>query len=102
VPEEERKVPQEISVSFRVYYNQLPVVCETDDIEQGMCYNQMADIIKHICNSRSFKTIEYLSHELYKALKPTLPESDKLRIFVEKCKPPVAGVLGSVGFECGD
>ncbi len=102
VPEEERRVKQQISVSFRLYFEMLPAVCQTDNPYDISCYHQMSEHIKLLCSSKEFKTLEYLAQFLYSSLKENIGNGIKFRICVEKCKPPVEGVFGTTSFECGD
>lgn len=102
VPDDERRVPQDVSISFRLYYEMLPSACETDNPYGITCYFGLSERIKDLCKSREFKTLEFLAHFLYSNLQGKMDEGVKIRICVEKCKPPVEGVLGTTSFECGD
>lgn len=102
VPDAERAELQEISISFRVYYKSLPKACKTDSPYGMTCYFELAESIKGLCDAKEFNTLEYLAYFLYESLKKEMDETIKFRICVEKCNPPVEGVLGTTSFECGD
>ena len=102
MPDEERREKQEISISFRLYFDMLPSVCKTDNPFDIACYYKISEEMKSLCKGREFKTLEYLAHFLYSSLKQSIDGNIKLRICVEKCKPPVVNLQGTTSFECGD
>lgn len=102
VPDAERDTPQDVSFSFRFYFKELPDTCNTDDIKGSICYHDVAKVIEQRCKNKEFRTLEYLGHFLYTALRNDLARDILIRLNVTKCNTPVEHLHGCASFECGD
>ena len=82
--EEERKRPQDISINIDIQFDEPPHACETDDLEDTICYKTLSDKIREYCTSREFKLIEYLGYQLYLFTKAQIPPNTKINVSIVK------------------
>lgn len=101
---EERLAPQAIEVDLRFYF-QRPVEGCHDDDGAFLCYGQVHELLTRMTREREYRLIEFLTLELYRAVRtliaeamPQEAEQIKLWLKVRKCRPPVAGLEGGAGF----
>ncbi|MFZ9596125.1 MAG: dihydroneopterin aldolase [Bdellovibrionia bacterium] len=99
---DERATPQWVSVHAEVRFQKLPQGCFSDDLEQTLCYAQMADQIRRVCLGQEFHLIEKLGWEVYSAIQTLLPSSAALRVQIVKEKPPIADLHNGSIFTLGD
>jgi 7,8-dihydroneopterin aldolase/epimerase/oxygenase len=99
---EERKNPQEVDISFKLIYSQPPKCCGTDNLEDGICYAELSDVVKKVSAAKEFKLIEQLTFEVYKALREKVRCNVKLWVKVAKLTPPIQELEGSVDFVISD
>ena len=99
--EEERSALQPIRFDVKITYVTPPQACQTDEIDDTICYHTMVNNIEAFCSKRVYKLLESLCYELFQHLKHTIKEDVKLWIRVEKCEPPVNNV-SHVSFEYGE
>ena len=102
VTKEERDVRQQVNISFKFYLKDAPEACTTDNIHDTVCYAEMAEIVRRHCNKKDFKLLEYLCYFLYREVRKNIPPDIKIWIGVEKCNPPIEGLVGSTAFEYTD
>ena len=102
ITEKEQSVPQDVKISFKFFYKDFPAGCNTDNIADTVCYNKTADIVTSYCKNNKVKLLEYLCLELHKKIRKILPDNVVLWIKVEKCHPPIEGMLGGASFEYAD
>lgn len=102
VADNEMNTPQDVLVSFKLFFKDIPTACESDNIDEAICYYEISKLIKNYCEGKSFRLLEYLCFQLYKEIKSTIGNSAKLWIRVDKCKPPVEDLKGTTSFEYGD
>jgi dihydroneopterin aldolase len=102
VTSEERDLPQDIKVSFKFFYKEFPMGCNTDNIDDTVCYHKVSDIVSNYCKSNKVKLLEYLCFKLHKEIKKITPDDVTLWIKIEKCHPPIEGMLGGTSFEYAD
>jgi len=98
----ERDVKQEINVSFKFFFKHQPKACGTDDIKDTVCYHEISDAVKKYCQGGEFKLLEYMCSGLYNAIRASINPDIKIWIRIEKCNPPIDGLLGSTAFEYTD
>jgi dihydroneopterin aldolase len=98
----ERDVKQEINVSFKFFFKKQPGACETDDIDDTVCYHKISDAVKGYCEFGQFKLLEYMCNGLYNKIRADIARDIKIWIRIEKCNPPIYGLLGSTSFESTD
>ena len=76
--------------------------CESDKLEDTLCYADLIEAARARVAGREFKLVERLAHELYGALRPLVPPGAELWLRVTKLHPPVAELAGGVSFALGD
>lgn len=96
--EEERNAPQEVRISFKLFFKDAPKACNNDDIQDTVCYFTISEAIKAYCSDKEFKLIEYLAKELHGEIKKITPPMVKIWVMVEK-HPPIKKLAGSAAFE---
>ncbi|MEO5970377.1 MAG: dihydroneopterin aldolase [Bdellovibrionia bacterium] len=100
--EAERQVPQYVSFDAEVRFKQPPKGCLTDRLEETVCYAEMSEKIRALCEQNEFHLIEKLGWDVYSAIKEILPAATELKIRVTKEKPPVPDLHGGSVFVLGD
>jgi dihydroneopterin aldolase len=68
-PDNERKESQTVSLDVKIKFSHLPIACQTDRLEDTLCYSSLVDSIHVGLQNKSFHLIEYLSHEIYLIIK---------------------------------
>jgi len=102
VTNEERDVPQDVKISFKLFYKDRPEGCKTDNIEDTVCYHKIANIVSNYCKVNKVSLLEYLCFELHKKIREVAPDNIKIWLKAEKCNPPIEGMLGGACFEYAD
>ena len=94
--EEERLKPQNVEFYISIEFDIIPMACNSDIIEETICYDDLVKLIKNFCEDKEFKLIEYLCHSLYQYFKTIyLKQEIKLKI----CKnPPIKEIHGNCCF----
>jgi len=100
--EEERRAKQEVRISLRLGFREDLVVCQSDKLEDAVCYAMLSEEIFSTCELKDFCTVEHLAYLTHENLKKRLPVQIALRVEVHKVKPPISGLLGGVKFCFGD
>lgn len=100
--DEERRVPQPIDLSITIKFETPPAACETDHLDDTICYAKLSEAAREYCAERSFNLIERLGAQLFKVLREQLPSQAYLRVEVTKVSPPIAGLHGGATFTYGD
>jgi dihydroneopterin aldolase len=99
---EERALPQPVDLDVSVRFAELPAACESDKLEDTVCYAELIEAARARLAGREFKLVERLAHELYGTLRPLVPPAAELALRVTKLHPPVAELAGGVSFALGD
>ena len=102
VGEDERKQKQKVNFSFKIFFTELPKGCYSDDIDDTFCYFEISNITKDFCKNKEFKLLEYLCVCLHAKIKGKIGNEVGLWLKVEKCSPPVEGLIGTTAFEYQD
>ncbi len=102
VTKEERDQLQDIKISFKLLFEKLPKACQTDKLSDTICYHKISNIAYEHCQTNKVHTLEYLCYELYKKVRNEIENNAKIWIKVEKCNPPIEGLVGSTSFEYSD
>lgn len=100
-PEKERLKEQRVLLNADIRYANPPAGCETDKLEDTVCYAEVIEQVREKIGDKHFHLIEYLSHDIYHIMKPLLPEKALLTIRITK-HPMIAGLTGGVQFSFGD
>lgn len=69
VGEEERSAPQKLLVDIKLHYPELPLGCESDDITDVICYDQLCSKVHALLFGKEFKLIEHIAFYIYNNLK---------------------------------
>lgn len=88
--EAERSLPQEVQISVSLDFPQMPKAFEDDKLENTVCYAQTEKILAEVCQSRSFHTVEKLSHLCWQSVQVLCPKGTQLSVQVHKLRPPLA------------
>ena len=99
---EERARPQPVDLDVSVRFAELPPACETDKLEDTICYADLIEAARARVAGHEFKLVEHLAYELLGTLRPLVPPSAELWLRVTKLHPPVEGLSGGVSFALGD
>ena len=100
-PDNERLKQQTVVIDIDVKLPAPPKACESDKLEDTLCYSALVDIIHEHIPPRHFYLIEYLSRELYLLIKPLFPAASLITVSVTK-RPKLKGLSGGVCFRYGD
>ena len=89
--EEERAFSQQVLVQIKIRFSDIPTVCMTDNLRDGLCYSALSSDLQVFCDTRSFKLIETLGYQLYQFLKKKITEliSEPIKVFVCVTKHPL-------------
>jgi dihydroneopterin aldolase len=99
---EERATPQAVDLDLAVRFRELPSACESDELEDTLCYAELIDAAREVCAGREFHLVERLAHELFGRLRTLIPNDAELWLRATKLNPPVSGLSGGVAFSLGD
>lgn len=94
-PDKERMQEQKVLLDIDIWFPQPPVACETDRLDDTVCYADLIEMIHQQTKNRKFHLIEYLAAEIHKMIKPLLPENSRMIVRIIK-KPEIPGLNGSV------
>ena len=97
----ERKQEQAVELDLDIHYPNLPKACETDELNDTVCYAQLTDVIRKHIAKKHYRLVEHLSAEIYTIAKSHLPLEVKLRVRLTKY-PKIEGLKGGVCFDYGD
>ncbi len=99
---EERSIPQYVSVEVEVRFQSPPQGCQSDSLQETICYAQLSEKIKRVCDQREYALIEKLGWAIYQAVRELLPQSALLLVRTHKERPPVDHLEGGAVFTLGD
>jgi len=103
----ERAQKQPVDLDLTWCFSAAPSACETDNLEDTLCYHRCLEVIQTICQDRSFRLVEHLAATLADRLwkqassfaSPTVQARIQgLVITVHKLKPPVNAPLAEAIF----
>lgn len=98
--DEEKILQQEIQVYIKIFFSKEPIGCQSDDINDTVCYDQVASTIRDICNLKHYHLIEHLGWRIYKEIKKKYPF--KITIKINKLNPPIHELKGGAIFTIED
>ena len=99
---DERALPQPVDLDLAIRFAELPAACESDKLEDTVCYADLIAVARATVAPREFYLVEHLAHELLAAIRPLVPPGAELWLRVTKLRPPVADLAGGVAFSLGD
>ena len=98
---EERRLPQEVDLDFRIRFAEAPPGCRTDRLEDTVCYAGLVEKARAFVETREFSLMERLAEDLHGVMTAGHPAGAALELRVTKVHPPVAKILGGVSFSYG-
>jgi len=99
---DERAQPQAVDLDLAVRFAEPPPACESDKLEDTLCYAELVELARAFVRSREFQLLERLARELFLELRPRVPPGAELWLRVTKLRPPIAELSGGVSFALGD
>lgn len=87
--ESERAVSQEVHVSILVNFLTMPRACETDSLEDTLCYATVEKKVAEVCQLKSFKTIEHLAYLCWQSVSSICDPGIEILAQVRKVRPPI-------------
>jgi 7,8-dihydroneopterin aldolase/epimerase/oxygenase len=99
---EERQVPQFVRFDVKVRFESLPLACMTDDLKDTVCYAELGERIKKICQMTEYRLIERLGWDTFQELKTLLPSGALLWLKIHKERPPIPYENEGSSFVLGD
>lgn len=86
--EAERAISQIVSLSIRIQHAALPAGCQSDELEDTLCYDQLSQALERYLSGKTYRLIERLTNDLFIEIKKQLNASDRLTLTVTK-QPPM-------------
>lgn len=99
-PDEERMRRQHVHFNIEIEYPDTPKACETDHLDDTVCYRALIEKLRSHLTSQKFHLIEHVTAESAKLIKTLLPPNSSIRISLTK-RPLIEG-LASVTFHYTD
>lgn len=99
---DERAAPQAVDLDLAIRFAAPPPACESDRLDQTVCYADLIEQARHVVAAREFHLVEHLAHELFARLRPLVPADAALWLRATKLAPPVEGLDGGVAFSLGE
>lgn len=102
VTKEERAILQDIEFNITINFYTILNACESDQIDDALCYDNLTQEIKEFCKKNEFHLIEHLSFVLHRYIRENyLNSQDKLTLQI--CKfAPVKEIKGQCCFTIND
>ncbi len=101
-PDDERKEKQTVLLDIEINFHKPPTACETDQLQNTVCYSALVDYLREQFRERKFRLLEHLTHEIYRITKTKLADANA-KIYVQITKrPPIPGLTHGVCFGYGD
>jgi dihydroneopterin aldolase len=100
---EERAEKQSVFIDIHLLFSTPPKACETDELNDTLCYDTLIQKLKNEMQSKEFRLIEHTAHDIYHFIQSNLHSENKLKIqiFITKF-PPIFGLTEGVCFQYGD
>lgn len=97
---EEQQHAQMVIVQLYMGFEQPPMACENDRLDDTVAYDVLVSFIQSHTQHKRYHLIEALAHDLYQAIASHCPQAQKIWLSVRKT-PPLNDV-GSCTFALGD
>jgi dihydroneopterin aldolase len=95
--EEERRLSQKIVVDMELYLD-LEKAGKSDQLTDTINYEEVYNLVRSICEDKSFFLIEALGEEIAKEVLNYFPVIS-INLRVKKYQPPLKGLVDFVGIE---
>jgi len=103
--EEERAEPQVVRFTLRLRFPDRPQACESDAIEDTICYEEIARVVSMTAQAREFRLVEHLAWTVHQKVGELLPPSTVLSLKLHKPSLPMdfvtEGAVYEISGECG-
>jgi len=96
--EEERGQTQKVTIDMDLVFSVLPVACENDSLEGGICYDYLVRGLHKYLSSKEWRTMEYLVAGAGAYLNEQYHELSDWKLCVSKKNPPIPFTCKSAGF----
>lgn len=100
-PDKERLEKQTVTLNIEIVFPAPPVACQTDKLEDTVCYSALIEALKDTLETKTFHLVEHLANEAYHQLKKLLPKDSFVQLSVLK-HPTILGLSGGITFSYGD
>jgi dihydroneopterin aldolase len=80
----ESRNKQPIWVEFDIIFKNLPGACQSDSLNETICYATLSDAVGNFLHNKAFKTLEALAAAIFITVKPLTTPQSSLRIGVTK------------------
>ncbi len=100
--DQEKHLPQLVAFDVDIAFQGSPKAIHTDEIKDGFCYAEAAELIKKCIKSKPYNLIEYLAADVYEVIREALDKQEykaaEISVTVHKLSPPVPDIHGAVSF----
>ena len=96
---EEKVRPQPVDVNLRMVFPQELRGCQSDRLEDVVCYKTVAEAVVESVRGRPFDLIEFLASSIFRTVEPFVPKGSLLEVVVAKPNHPVPHVLKAITFK---
>jgi len=96
---QERQVPQKIQLDYKIFFNEIPQACITDELKDTICYDELTQTLVATATKKDYKLLEHLAYELFQELLQTTKNKAEIWLKVTKLNPPIAYQNNGVSFE---
>lgn len=94
VTEDEQLVPQKILVNMIIKFKSDLYACESDKLEDAICYEKIVLGIGRFCEGKTFHLIEHLGSMLFNFVKDNFVSKQELCLEITKY-PPIKNLHSS-------
>lgn len=98
-PDEERVDRQLIWLDLQLRFTQKPAACDNDELNNTVCYDQLASTITQQCQAKTYKLIEHLAQDIYAIAKSYTQADCALTV---KKQAPINNLKGNAIFRISD
>lgn len=93
VTEEERKSPQTLECNLEIKSENSLQCLDKDGKEDYICYALISEKICQFCLGNEFMLIEYLTNQVFKMLRESIPKSFGIKVEFKKHNPDMKSNL---------
>jgi glycine hydroxymethyltransferase len=97
----ERARPQKVAVSLAVYTRAAPAACVTDQLQDTLALEVVAERLRSVAETGSFALVEHLTQRLHDSLRELCAPGAEIELAVTKLAPPIPGLMGGMQFRIG-
>jgi len=94
---DERSNLQKVLLDIGISFEQPPKACDTDQLEDSICYAKLIDKLHDYLKNKQYALIEHLSKDLHQWTAAYLPQASYVTIHLTKF-PAIKGLTGGVSF----